>query len=388
LAALLESVDPDRLDGHDRVLLLRAEARQLAHAQARTYRAIVAVLDAVPDQLGVEEVRAALRWTRRHADHQVTLALATVRDFPRLGAALSAGDIDASRVWSIVRGVSCVDREVARSVIDTVLVTAPDRTSGQIAASVRRLVLRHDPQAAHRRYQRALRERRVFAELTVAGTAVLAGHDLPPDRAAAAYERVDAIARATKAKGDGRTIEQLRADTFLDLLEGVGVGAVPGVRRGVVHLDLPLTTALGLTDAPGMLAGWGPICADLARQIVADNHDATWRVNLRADDGTLVDQVVVRRRPAAAEIAFVQARDQTCRAPGCRIPAQRADVDHTSDWIDGGPSTRDNLGVLCRRHHRMKHAGWQLTQPEPGVFEWRSPLGHTYRVAPEPPDDD
>ena len=43
----------------------------------------------------------------------------------------------------------------------------------------------------------------------------------------------------------------------------------------------------------------------------------------------------------------------------------------------------DNLGPLSRKVHRAKtHGGWQLDQPSPGVFLWRSPLGFGYLVTP------
>ncbi|GAA1393158.1 hypothetical protein [Luteococcus peritonei] len=62
------------------------------------------------------------------------------------------------------------------------------------------------------------------------------------------------------------------------------------------------------------------------------------------------------------------------------------DLDHTQPWRDDGPpgQTRpDNLGPLARRAHRAKtHGGWQLTQPMPGIFLWRSPLGYRYLVTP------
>jgi len=44
--------------------------------------------------------------------------------------------------------------------------------------------------------------------------------------------------------------------------------------RPLLTLHLPLGTALGLSDAPAELAGYGPIPADLARELAAD---ATWR---------------------------------------------------------------------------------------------------------------
>jgi hypothetical protein len=52
------------------------------------------------------------------------------------------------------------------------------------------------------------------------GTAHLSGVDLPADAAGAAYGRVAAIAAGLKRDGDGRRIDQLRADVFLALLRG------------------------------------------------------------------------------------------------------------------------------------------------------------------------
>jgi len=74
------------------------------------------------------------------------------------------------------------------------------------------------------------------------------------------------------------------------------------------------------------------------------------------------------------------ARMQICRAPGCNAPARICDIDHTIDHASGGLTSHDNLGLRCRRHHRLKHeGGWTLTQPKPGTFEWRSPDGRIYR---------
>ncbi|MGD7732720.1 DUF222 domain-containing protein [Propionibacteriaceae bacterium G57] len=64
------------------------------------------------------------------------------------------------------------------------------------------------------------------------------------------------------------------------------------------------------------------------------------------------------------------------------------DLDHTIPWgadqPHGQKPTRvENLGPLSRKVHRAKtHGGWQLAQPIPGVFLWRSPLGFTYLVTP------
>jgi hypothetical protein len=48
-----------------------------------------------------------------------------------------------------------------------------------------------------------------------------------------------------------------------------------------------------------------------------------------------------------------------------------------------GQTRIGNLGKLTRRHHRLKtHGGWQVQQPFPGIWIWRSPRGRYYLVDP------
>jgi hypothetical protein len=63
------------------------------------------------------------------------------------------------------------------------------------------------------------------------------------------------------------------------------------------------------------------------------------------------------------------------------------DIDHTIPYLHpdrGGPpgQTRlGNLGPHARRHHNQKtHGRWQVRQPEPGTWLWRSPHRRIYLV--------
>jgi hypothetical protein len=166
--------------------------------------------------------------------------------------------------------------------------------------------------------------------------------------------------------------------------------AMPAPRRGVIDIQVPLTTLLGLTDAPGDLAGFGPVIADIARQVVAEQPDATWRFSVYDQLGELISHGITRRRPTAPDAAFIKARDRTCRAPGCRMPARHCDIDHTDDWASSKDSRRCNLACLCKKHHLFKHlTGSDLIQITPGVLGWTTPLGQRHVTRPEPyPDDD
>jgi hypothetical protein len=88
-----------------------------------------------------------------------------------------------------------------------------------------------------------------------------------------------------------------------------------------------------------------------------------------------------RRFPGAALARWVRARDQTCIAPWCARPAETCDVDHTLDWLHGGPTEAGGLDTLCRHDHRGKHeGGWVHEQPEPGCFVITDPTGTRHHV--------
>ncbi len=396
LAGVLSRIDRGRLSGCDLVTVTQARARQVAHEQAELLADLVAVAHCPPSfddavvrsesigEFADEEIRVALTWTRRAADAQLSLALAVVEKLPAVHAALSAGLIDVPRARVLCDGVCSLDEPTARRVIDQIIGAASGLTTGQIRARLQRLVIAVDPEAAKERAAEAVTGRHVESYLDSAGTATLAGVGLPADRAAAAAERLSAIARTAKAGGDGRSLDQLRADTFLELLEGSFAGPLPAPRRGVVELTVPLATLMRLSEAPGELAGWGPVIADIARQVTEAQTDARWRFSVYDALGRLVRHGNTRRRPTAEMAAAVIARDRTCRSPGCRVPASRSDLDHTRDWAKGGETAETNLGSLCRRHHRTKHqGGWRLRQILPGVFAWTTALGHTHLVGPE-----
>jgi hypothetical protein len=89
-------------------------------------------------------------------------------------------------------------------------------------------------------------------------------------------------------------------------------------------------------------------------------------------------------RPPPRLKEYIAVRDLTCRFPSCRQPAWRGDLDHTQPYDQGGMTCGCNLGGLCRRHHILKqHPDWQLTQSQPGIFQWTTPTGRRYAVAPE-----
>ena len=72
-------------------------------------------------------------------------------------------------------------------------------------------------------------------------------------------------------------------------------------------------------------------------------------------DGAVLDVGRKTRTVPPSIRRALQARDRSCRFPGCT--ARRCDAHHVEHWIDGGATSLDNLVLLCRRHHRAVHEG-------------------------------
>ena len=394
LGVLLSAIDVSRLSGWQRVVVLRAHHKMASHYQAQVYEDMALVADSmteidddpqVASEAAAAEVRAALRLTRRSADIELALALVLTRRLPKVWEALAAGCIDLRRARTIVEGTSHLSDRVAGEVVDQIIEPATRLTTGQLAALLRRVCIEADSQQAAVRYRQAVSDRRVVVEATVEGTANLVGLDLPPDRVAAIMARMSELARRLNTAGETRSIDQLRADVLLDLLEGNGHQAVPG--RGMVDIHVDLDTLAGMSQAPGELAGFGPVIADIARQVADQQHHTQWRWTATdPDTGLPVHHGTTRRRPTPGQRRQVETRNPTCVFPGCRIPASQCDLDHRIPWSQGGPTSNDNLAPLCRHGHRIRHqTGWKH-QPLPGGdHQWTSPLGHTYTTSGKPP---
>ncbi|MEJ3746830.1 DUF222 domain-containing protein [Actinomycetes bacterium KLBMP 9797] len=615
LAAILAAVDVSTLDDMDLVRYAQARQRLLAHENAQLLSTLHElgrrgdeVIGGDPEHRWAQvEIAYAMTWTPTAASGQLALADDLVERLPAVFAALDRGDIDFPKARVMSDLTMCLAAPVAREVIEKIIDEAPRLTTGQLRARLSRLVFAADPEAKATRVKKALSGRRVEVRPTGDGLAELHGYDLPPHRAAAAVERLTAIARAAKRHGDARTMGQLRADILLDLLVGEGIAtggpitdcpladptpatpptpparagsmaaggsgaaggssapggsaasagpsrppvpagaapagrlsrpapdrtasadqpgdvaeantpandaagdadaagaladggtpaadtggsaaetsavragvaprartrsgfsrphdapasdantwagvgeppdedgygdgddsvdpdhadltalwvagfdqlpttrpappptagaptqhespphldpspasnsghheppppeptppegpqppakpssdrpttpasavAMPGPRRGVVDLQISLTTLIGLTNHPGELAGFGPVIADIARQVIAENPHLTWRYSVYDETGLLMSHGITRRRPVARDAAYIKARDRTCRAPGCRMPAHRCEIDHTNDWAKTRNTSRANLANLCSRHHHFK----------------------------------
>jgi hypothetical protein len=166
------------------------------------------------------QVSLALTLSQAGAEWWTNLAVDLQWRLPATGLALRDGTIDLARAKAIAEATAALDDAKARAVEDKILPRAGHQTTSQLRASLRRAVITADPEAAERRRQQAERRAKITLYPDAEGTASLSGQNLPAIRAAAAYARITALARALKAAGSEGGIDLLRSKVYLGLLLG------------------------------------------------------------------------------------------------------------------------------------------------------------------------
>ena len=393
LAAFLSVADPGELSGYDQVLVLQAHQKLASHFAAKAYENMAELAEIMVEwdgelEFGLDaaamEVQSALRLTRRMAETEVDFAHILKTRLPAVGEALLSGEIDVRRARVLVNGTSHLTEPQARQVVNQVIATAHQLTTGELRARVQKLCFEIEPEAAKNRYQTALDDRRLVSEPTVDGTANIILADIAPDRAAAALERINSLARTLHVQGETRSMDQLRADIALDLLSGNS--AHQSRRKDTVNLHVDLETLTGLADRAGELAGFGPVIADIARQVTEQQEASEWRFRVTdPKTGMPIHFGTTKRRPNTSQHRHVELRDLTCIFPGCRMPANECDIDHTKPWAETGRTNTEDLTPGCRHHHVGRHRfGWTYQRIAGGDYLWTSALGHRYTKSGRP----
>ncbi len=426
--AELASIDPQSLPAAARIDYLTAIERQESWLQALMHRAIIAVAgrESAPgddpiyrvDDSEREDVSTALRLSPTGAQIKIDIARALTNHLPNTCSALAVGEISSAHANAIARETaSALNRGLPQSVIfeieNRALSYAEFHTPSQVGNLVRKVIAERRPEEFEDTVESARELRRVscFDEPDGMSTIIAL---LPAHEAKVVMNSLEAFIRRNEGAdahfkgadghglddqgftgdgsfGEGSTVDyQARDSRSKDMKRADALAAIasqylssvidevqPQGRPLTVNVTIDLPTLMGLADNPGELAGYGAIPAAVAREIAAD---ARWkRFITEPITGNLLDFGRESYEPPQALRDFLIARDRTCRFPGCRRSAALSDLDHAQSWESGGSTSPENLGALCRRHHKLKtHYGWQVESFSDGSCRWRSPAGKEF----------
>jgi hypothetical protein len=162
-------------------------------------------------------------------------------------------------------------------------------------------------------------------------------------------------------------IEHTRADALVALAEhflatcgeSTPLRGLKGSERCQVMLHVDINTLRVRSDAGGggehrcHLDEKPWVSAETARRLSCDAS----LVTLLEDENGKVLNIGRRARTVPPSLRrALDARDKTCRFPGC-CESRHVDAHHIKHWADGGETSLDNLVTLCRFHHRQLHRG-------------------------------
>lgn len=397
LTHILE-IDPFALPQPARIDYLSALEKQSSWLQAAMQRAIVAVAGEEASQSediwgGVddperEDVAAALRLSGSSAQMRIDVARTLVNHLPNTCSALATGDISPAHATIIARETASAIRNglsplAIFTVEERALAHAEFHTPAQVANKVRSTLAQIAPEEFEETVAIAHDSRRVNCYTQSEGLSTIVAI-LPAHDAQIVMSAIQSFVLHREELSDERlSMDMKRADALTAIaswaLSQSAESVRPHRRPLTVNVTIDLPTLMGLAENPGQLAGYGAIPASLARRLASD---AKWRRFITDPaTGALLDFGRQSYEPPQPLVDFLLARDRTCRFPGCRAPAYLSDLDHAQSWKEGGSTSAQNLGALCRRHHRLKtHGGWRLESSPDGSCVWTSPQGKRYPV--------
>jgi hypothetical protein len=375
------------------------------------------------------DIGAALSIGQRRASAQMRIAMALRDRLPRVAALFSAGRIDARVISELSWRTHLVDDHQVLAIIDAEL--AEHATSwgalskDKLIGAVNAVIERYDPDAV-RLTAIALRERdfHIGAHEDGAETTSVWGRLIAAD-GIAAERRILAMIDGVCAN-DPRSIGQRRSEAAGALLNGrthlpcrcgspdCPKADTPGPQSNIVVHVIADQTALDAASAHAAAEANGAGAKNSAAAEPAADTDAETDcapAPLKDTGLALLPGLTVmptaaladairagakvnplwlpgpdpesNYRPSARLAQFVRLRDMFCRFPGCDVPAERCDIDHSEPW-PYGPTHPSNMNCKCRTHHLGKTfaEGWREVQSPDGTITFTAPDGRAYTTRP------
>ncbi|NJC23755.1 hypothetical protein BJ994_002831 [Arthrobacter pigmenti] len=199
--------------------------------------------------LAAQEIAPLLRVPGRTAQQMLSEALTLCEDLSATWEALESGTLSPAQAQVIVQESGSIPTEAMPGYEEEVLDTAAGLTRPKLAQRCRRLREELHPESIIERRKRAVKDRDVAIQPERDGMAWLGAY-LPAEQAHGIFNRVNTAARALQSPDEPRTLNQLRADVFTDVLTHTCTGNPKNGTgyRGVganVFLTVPVMTLLG-----------------------------------------------------------------------------------------------------------------------------------------------
>ena len=171
------------------------------------------------DAFAADELAFELHLTPLSAAAQMDYASTVAARLPQTFAALGAGQIHPVHVRIIQDETSVLSPGDAARADEMLARQAPGMTFGELRHAAHKLVLKLDPEAARKRKEAARSEAHVRRFREASGNAGMVARELPSDEVLASWQHVEQRALDLRAAGMPGTLQELRVQAYLDLLQ-------------------------------------------------------------------------------------------------------------------------------------------------------------------------
>ena len=372
-------------------------AESVKFAQSQVAEQLAA--DVHPAAIGrgiAEQIALACRISPALAARRLNTARALWFELPDTYSLLTAGKLSERVAEVLVTETRHLDSDTRRQVDGQLAAAGIDKLGFKAAAScARKASYEADRGGYVQRGRTERKHRRVGIRPAPDTMAVLTGY-LPVEQGIACYTALPQQADTAVATGDGRTRDQIMADTLVERVTGQTTACDVNIE---LQLMMPLDALMDPDDSSAaVIPGYGPLPGDLAREIVATSKGRKWwrrlftGPNNQSDrQGPIVGGDPSRRCFDGWLAKLIRLRDQTCRDPFCDASIRH--IDHITRYSAGGSTGYINgRGVCARGNHAREMPGWRIKLLDCGfhggshTIMITTPTGHHYRSrAPDTP---
>ncbi|MCW2516809.1 MAG: hypothetical protein JWR11_5851 [Mycobacterium sp.] len=174
---------------------------------------------------------------------------------------------------------------------------------------------------------------------------------------------------------DHRSLAERQHDALMAVGRSVLASGELGQHNGLPTTIIIRTTLQDLESRAGVgVTGGGTVIpiSDVIRLAARANH---YLAVFDRATGSALNLFRARRVASPAQRIMLIARDGGCTKPGCTVPAYGSQVHHAArDWVDGGLTNVDDLGLACGPDNRMVGPeGWTTRINADNDVEWIPP---------------
>jgi hypothetical protein len=286
-----------------------------------------------------------------------------LEELPQTARAVRAGEIGFQHASVMAHTAADVGAEKVRGAEEHLVPAAGTLGVREFQYLARRFRECVDAKGALADAKRDHERRRLYLSQTLGGCWRLDGW-LDPEGGALLTTALNPLMKPLP--DERRTGSQRRADALLELCRrqlDAGTLPVVGGQRPHLYVTVPAATLRGEPGSPGGEMRWaGPVIGEVARRLACDAVCTEITVGPRGEPLAIGRP---KRTIRGRLRRLLVARDGGCRFPGCTRPPEWCDGHHIRYRRNGGPTTLENLVLLCRFHHGCVHeGGWSIV--------WRS----------------